>query len=122
MDSDGSNVRRLILEGGHCDSPDWSPDGRYILYSWQAPEQWKHDIYLVEIATGRINQLTRGSGSYESPHWSPDGRHVTFQSTRSGSKQIFIMSVDGKNLKQVSAYGINESPSWAPYPPATPEQ
>lgn len=122
MDSDGSNVRRLILEGGHCDSPDWSPDGRYILYSWQAPHQWKHDIYIVEVAMGRINQLTRGSGSYESPHWSPDGRHITFQSTRSGSKQIFIMNVDGKNLKQVSAYGINESPSWAPYPPATPEQ
>ena len=32
MDPDGSNVRRLILEGGHCDSPDWSPDGRFILY------------------------------------------------------------------------------------------
>ncbi len=122
MDSDGSNVRRLIMEGGHCDSPAWSPDGRFILYSWQAPHQWKHDIYIVEIATGRINQLTRGSGSYESPHWSPDGRHIAFQSTRSGSKQIFIMNVDGKNLKQVSAYGINESPSWAPYPPATPAQ
>ncbi|RPJ86842.1 MAG: hypothetical protein EHM18_04170, partial [Acidobacteria bacterium] len=24
MDADGSNVRRLVTEGGHCDSPDWS--------------------------------------------------------------------------------------------------
>ncbi len=118
MDSDGSNVRRLIQEGGHCDSPAWSPDGRFILYSWQAPRQWKHDVYLVEIASGRIFQLTRGSGSYESPHWAPDGRSITFQSTRSGSKQVFIMNADGDNLKQVSAYGINEGPSWAPYPPA----
>ena len=118
VDSDGSNVRRLIQEGGHCDSPDWSPDGRFILYSWQAPRQWKHDVYLVEVASGRIFQLTRGSGSYESPHWSPDGRHIAFQSTRSGSKQVFIMNADGGNLKQVSAYGINEGPSWAPYPPA----
>lgn len=115
MDADGSNVRRLVQEGGHCDSPDWSPDGRFILYSWQAPTQWKHDIYLVEVATGRIYQLTRGRGSNESPHWSPDGRHIAFQGTRSGSKQIFIMNADGENLKQVSAYGINESPSWAPY-------
>jgi len=120
-DADGSNLRRLIQEGGHCDSPDWSPDGRFILYSWQAPRQWKHDVFLVEIATGRMFQLTRGSGSYESPHWSPDGRHIAFQSTRTGSKQLFIMNVDGKNLKQVSAYGINESPSWAPYAAAAPE-
>lgn len=115
MDADGSNVRRLITEGGHCDSPDWSPDGRFILYSWQAPEQWKHDVFLVEVATGRIHQLTRGTGSYESPHWSPDGRHVAFQSTRTGSKQIFIMNVDGQNLRQVTAYGANESPAWMPY-------
>jgi TolB protein len=116
MDADGSNVRRLVNEGGHCDSPDWSPDGRFILYSWQAPSQWKHDVYLAEVATGRLYQLTSGRGSNESPHWSPDGRHIAFQSTRTGKKQIFIMNADGKNLKQISAYGINESPSWSNYP------
>lgn len=115
MDADGSNVQRLVTEGGHCDSPSWSPDGRFILYSWQAPRQWKHDIYVVEVATGRIFQLTSGLGSNESPHWSPDGRHIAFQSTRTGTKQIFIMNADGKNLKQITAYGINESPSWSGY-------
>jgi len=113
MDADGSNVQRIVTEGGHCDSPDWSPDGRFILYSWQAPRQWKHDIYIVEVASGRINQLSAGRGSNESPHWSPDGRHIAFQSDRSGSKQIFIMNRDGDNLKQVTVYGVNESPSWS---------
>lgn len=118
MDADGSNVQRLVSEGGHCDSPHWSPDGRFIVYSWQAPEQWKHDLYLVEVATRRIYQLTSGGyGSSESPHWSPDGRHLVFQSTRSGTKQIFIMNADGKNLKQITAYGINESPAWSWYEP-----
>jgi TolB protein len=115
MDSDGTNVQRLVTEGGHCDSPTWSPDGRFIAYSWQAPRQWKHDVYIVEVATGKILQLTSGRGSAEQPSWSPDGRHVTFQSTRSGTKQIFIMNADGKNLKQLTAYGINGSPSWSNY-------
>ncbi|UCF36813.1 MAG: PD40 domain-containing protein [Acidobacteriota bacterium] len=115
MDADGSNLRQLVTEGGHCDSPDWSPDGRFVLYSWQAPRQWKHDIYLAEVATGKLFQLTSGFGTNESPHWSPDGRHIAFQSTRTGTKQIFIMNADGRNLKQVTTYGINESPAWAPY-------
>jgi len=119
MDSDGSNVRRLLQEGGHCDSPDWSPDGRFILYSWQAPSQWKHDVYLLEIATNKIYQLTYGRGSSESPHWSPDGRHISFQNTRSGTKQIFIMNANGDNLKMITAYGENESPSWARYAPSS---
>ena len=115
VDSDGSNLERLISEGGHCDSPDWSPDGRFIVYSWQAPGQWKHDVYVSEVATKKIFQLTSGIGSHENPDWSPDGRHIVFQSTRTGSKQIFIMNADGKNLKQVTAYGINESPAWSNY-------
>ena len=115
MDSDGTNVQRLVTEGGHCDSPDWSPDGRFIVYSWQAPTQWRHDIYVIEVATGKIVQLTSGRGDNESPHWSPDGRHVTYQSTRTGTKQIFVMNADGKNLTQITAYGVNESPSWAGY-------
>lgn len=115
MDSDGAGLRRLVREGGHCDSPSWSPDGRFVLYSWQAPSQWKHDIFIVEVSTGRIYQLTSGRGSNEHPAWSPDGRHVVFQSDRSGVNQIFVMNADGKNLKQVTAYGINGSPSWSSY-------
>ena len=116
MDADGSNVQRLVREGGHCDSPDWSPDGRFITYSWQPRGIWNHQIYVIEVATGRIFQLTSGRGSSENPHWSPDGRHIAFQSDRTGSKQIFVMNADGKNLKQITAYGINESPAWAGYP------
>ncbi len=115
MESDGANVRRLVEEGGHCDSPDWSLDGRYVVYSWQAPQRWKHDVYIVEVATGAIRQLTSGSGSKENPHWSPDSRHIVFQSNRTGSKQIYIMNADGKNLRQITAYGINENPAWSGY-------
>ncbi|HSR53320.1 MAG TPA: hypothetical protein VLV83_21045 [Acidobacteriota bacterium] len=115
MDADGSNLRRLTQDGGHCDSPDWSPDGRRIAFSWQAPRQWKHDIFIIDVATGVTNQVTSGRGSAENPHWSPDGRHLVFQSTRTGSKQIFIVNVDGENLKQITAYGINENPAWSGY-------
>ncbi len=115
MDADGTNLQRLISEGGHCDSPSWSPDGRFVLYSWQAPRQWRHDIYLVEAATGRLFQLTSAQGNNESPDWSPDGRHIVFQSNRGGLRQVFIMNIDGKNLKQLTGYGTNGSPAWSAY-------
>jgi len=115
MDSDGSNLRRVVKSGGHCDSPEWSPDGRLLAFSWQAPRQWKHDIFVVEVSTGSIRQVTTGWGSNEHPNWAPDGRHLTFQSDRTGSKQIFITNITGENLKQITAYGINESPSWSSY-------
>ena len=94
---------------------DWSPDGRFIVYSWQAPTQWKHDIYVIEVATGKIFQLSSGRGDNESPHWSPDGRHIAYQSSRTGTKQIFVMNADGNNSRQVTRYGANDSPAWAGY-------
>ena len=102
-----------MKQGGHCDSPSWSPDGRYLLYSWQAPKRSKHDIFVIEAISGEIVQLTSGRGSNENPHWSPDGHHIAFQSDRSGSKQIFMMNLNGNNLRQLTLYGINESPSWS---------
>ncbi len=113
MDVDGSNIRRLVDQGGHCDSPSWSPDGRYLLYSWQAPKRSKHDIFVIEAISGDIVQLTSNRGSNENPHWSPDGHHIAFQSDRSGSKQVFMMNLNGNNLRQLTLYGINESPSWS---------
>ena len=115
MDIDGSNIRRLMDRGGHCDSPSWSPDGSYVLYSWQAPRRYKHDIFVLEVVTGNVLQLTSGRGSNENPHWSPDGRHIAFQSDRSGTKQIFVMNLSGNHLKQLTTYGINESPAWSSY-------
>ena len=115
MDIDGSNTRRLVDRDGHCDSPSWSPDGSHVLYSWQAPRRSKHDIFVIQVVTGNILQLTSGRGSNENPHWAPDGQHIAFQSDRSGTKQIFVMNLSGNNLKQLTTYGINESPAWSSY-------
>jgi TolB protein len=116
-DADGANVRGIIKEGGDADSPAWSPDGRWLAFHWKPHLGISYDIYLAEVSTGKINQLTSGAGSNESPSWSPDGRHIAFQSNRTGSTQIYIMLVDGSELRMVTHQGNNTSPAWSGYPP-----
>ncbi len=36
------------------------------------------------------------------PSWSPDSRKIIFWSNREGTKQIYVMDADGKNLKKIS--------------------
>ena len=43
----------------------------------------------------KIVEITRDSGRNERPSWAPDGRHIVFESTRSGSRQIWTMLADG---------------------------
>jgi len=113
MSSDGTNLRRLVSVGGDASSPSWSPNGLFITYHWSVTETGTYDIYVIEIATGRIIQMTHDARRNEHPVWSPDGRHVAFESTRGGSRQIWSMLADGREPKQLTQDGLNWGPSWS---------
>ncbi|MFB3924221.1 MAG: Tol-Pal system beta propeller repeat protein TolB [Terriglobia bacterium] len=113
MSSDGTNVRRLITGGGDASSPSWSPSGLMMAFSWRVSETGTYDIYVVEIATGRIIQLTHDARRNEHPVWSPDGRHLAFESNRSGTLQVWMMLADGSNPKQLTQQGQNWGPAWS---------
>jgi TolB protein len=113
MSADGTNLRRLITGGGDASSPSWSPNGLFMAFSWRLTDTGTYDIYVVEIATGRIIQLTHDARRNEHPYWSPDGRHLAFESNRSGTKQVWMMLADGTNPKQLTEQGRNWGPAWS---------
>ncbi len=113
MNSDGTNLRRLITASGDAVAPSWSPNGLFMAYSWAVSETGTYDIYIIEIATGRIVQLTHDVGRNEHPWWAPDGRHLVFESTRSGKKQVWMMLADGSDPRQLTTTGENWNPSWS---------
>jgi TolB protein len=114
MNADGSNVERLALpDMGYVIDPAWSPNGQLLAFSWRRPTG-NFDIYVMDVATRQIVELTRDSGRNERPSWAPDGRHMVFESTRTGSRQIWTMLADGSQARQLTTQGHNESPNWSP--------
>ena len=78
-----SGDAELLTRGDSHDSdPRWSPDGRRIAFvsdrHRDADLGWRTDIYLVDVATRRVSQLSPGRGrqTWGAPAWSPDGRWV----------------------------------------------
>ena len=116
MESDGTNVQRLTDEG-YAVSPSWSPNGQFLLFSWirhygpGAPGGY--DIYIMDIASKQFVQLTYDNGRNDFPSWSPDGRHIVFQSSRSGSEEIWTMLADGSKQTQLTSSGSNTQPNWS---------
>ena len=116
MEADGTNVQRLT-DQGYAVSPSWSPNGQFLAFAWirhygpGAPGA--SDIYIMDVASRQWVQLTHDGGRNDFPSWSPDGRHIVYQSTRSGTEQIWTMLADGSQPTQLTSTGSNSQPNWS---------
>ncbi len=116
MEADGTNIQR-VTDQGYAVSPSWAPNGQFLTFSWfrkygpGAPGA--NDIYLMDIASKQWVQLTHDGGRNDFPSWSPDGRHIVFQSSRSGTEQIWTMLADGTKVQQLTFSGHNSQPNWS---------
>jgi TolB protein len=116
MDQDGANVQRLT-DSGYAVSPSWSPSGQFLTFSWNrkygpgAPGG--QDIYVMDLASKRWQQLTHEAGSNDFPSWAPDGRHIVFERSIGGHSQIWTMLADGTEQHQITQAGNNFMPNWS---------
>ncbi len=75
--------------------PDWTPDGRYVVFMRQINSNW--DIYRVDVQNPRnVQQLTDAAAKDGLPAVSPDGQLVSFASDRGGEWRIWVMTIDGE--------------------------
>jgi TolB protein len=113
MNIDGTGTEKIELQdAGYVIDPSWSPNGELLAFSWQRPNG-NYDIYAMSIVDHKLVQLTRDTGRNERPCWAPDGRHIAFESTRTGTRQIWSMLADGTQTRQLTTQGTNESPNWS---------
>jgi len=96
--SDGSGLRRLTTRWAL--SPDWSPDGRRIVF---ASGCCRGDISTVRADGSGFHQLTRGPAWDSSPAFSPDGRHIAFvRLSLRGQSGVMTMTTSGRHLTVVA--------------------
>jgi TolB protein len=118
MNSDGSGVQPMT-DGGYVSSPSWSPNGQVVAFAWDrkygpgAPGG--QDIYVMEVATHKWQQLTHDSGRCDFPSWSPDGRHIVYANSsdgRANHTRIWTMLADGTQQRPLTGPGA-DMPNWS---------
>ena len=150
MDRRGGEAMQSTKVKGDVQSYQWSPDGSKMVLVVKDEDElekkkpkikapivanryhFKQDIegyvsnrathlYLLEIATGKIVQITEGKYDESAPSWSPDGSKIVFVSNttedpdRNDNTDIFVMDAkkESQPKKLTSWKGKDGSPAWS---------
>ncbi len=106
MNADGSNVRQLTFEN-ESNYPDWSNDGKVIVYSHTG------DIYIIKAdGSGESVNLTRSPAEDIQPVISPDGSQIAWLSGGDHHWNIFLMNTDGSGPRQLTHDGKVSDVFW----------
>lgn len=83
-----------------------SPDGSRIAFVLRVTDldanKGRTDLWLVTVDGTGLRRLTSHPDADVNPRWLPDGKSLVFLSTRSGSMQVWRISLDGGEAEQVT--------------------
>jgi Tol biopolymer transport system component len=74
--------------------PDFSPDGKRIVYASYLGGQW-HQLWVMPSEGGYAFPVSYGGFDNTNPRWSPDGKRIAFISNRTGNTSLWILMVQG---------------------------
>lgn len=105
---DGSQERRVTSRSLSAANPNWSPDGRWILFNAER-QDGSLNVYKIRPNGSGLTNLTRQDGGgfkYLSASFSPDGSMVATSRTpgsgREGAADVVVMRADGSRLRLVT--------------------
>ncbi len=82
------------------ESPDISPDGRYVAFS--ALQNATGDIWMLDLQTRDLQNVTKDEFADYAPTFSPDGRSLVYVSRISGNDKLFRLDLDTKKKTQLT--------------------
>jgi Tol biopolymer transport system component len=128
VDPDGSNLRQIAVDAW-VEYPSFSPDGSQIAFMGHQGSDY--EIFVADLASGAVLQLTDDPGQDGWPAWSPNGSTIAFTSVRDDClyvpaerecwrgdepgehRDVWLVDADGSDVRRASPeYG--QFVAWSP--------
>jgi TolB protein len=117
---DGSALRRLTPWAENAgDNPDWSPDGKWILFHSHVEQSNPQSQYFLIHPDGsgrrQVTHFPKGT-HVASASFSPDGKSIVFsKGPEGGNIDVWTMRIDGSHVVRITRSMLWQSaPAWGP--------
>lgn len=126
LDLDSSRVTRIAATPDYEVDPEFSPDGKSVVYAAGKPGDRADHIFLRSLDGATVEQLTTGDANDASPAFSPDGSRIVFTRDKTyiwgglasnwdAGGVLCVVKADGTGLRQITSDGsIAIDPHFSP--------
>ncbi|MDY0291158.1 MAG: Tol-Pal system beta propeller repeat protein TolB [Desulfuromonadaceae bacterium] len=112
-DIDGYNVRRITNHRNLVLNPDFSPQGRELVFT--SYRENNPDLYRRSIFNATEARISAREGLNIAARYSPNGRELAVTLSKDGNSELYLLGANGKIHKRLTnAWGIDVDPSWSP--------
>lgn len=100
--------------------PQISPDGSRVVFAVKTVDREQNrycsHLWLAEVASGAVWQVTHGPVGDSLPRWSPGGERIAFLRTQDESTQIWLIPTHRDKARQLTRLheGSLGAPVWSP--------
>jgi serine/threonine protein kinase/Tol biopolymer transport system component len=96
---------------GTVTAPDWSRDGRFLMFTEDAPET-RTDLWYLSFPDRKKTSYLRTSFDERSGTFSPDGRWVAYESNVTGRLEIYVDSFPEPTGPSLISRDGGRAPRW----------
>jgi TolB protein len=106
--------QKVSAREGINSAPAFSPDGKQLALTL-SKGRGDLDVYMLDLTSQVLTQLTSGPAIDTEAEWSPDGRWIYFTSDRGGAPQVYRSKPGDKQATRVTFEGgYNARPRVSP--------
>ncbi|MEQ8672642.1 MAG: hypothetical protein RLP44_19185 [Aggregatilineales bacterium] len=104
----------LVTYDAMISRPQWSPDGREMIYRVYHADG--HRLYIYNLETGKTRLSWADGTTYNGlPAWSPDGSEIAFVSNNQGGYSfLYVMNLETREFRSLTPSTVNaDTPIWS---------
>lgn len=121
MSKTGSGFQMIRQTVDRATNLEWSPDGNRMLVGFET-QSINEDIFVLDLASEQITNVTNTPDEWEHGTWSPDGEKIAFVGTPLPGEPVslaglYVMDRDGGNrtrLITTPSSATATPPTWSP--------
>lgn len=121
MDWDGGEPRKITSHNSIALSPNWSPDGKKVLYTAfvkRGPKGLRNpDLFMLDLLKGQRWLVSYRMGLNSGGFFHPDGQSILMTISESGNSDIYRVDLDGNIIKRLTngpSGALNVEPAVSP--------